>query len=238
MNHKFKVGDLVRLSKGWTCMHIVHIDEKKGIIFANYHPGNFEVINADYKRDITGWARWDPTSDGQCTHWGSFDSSQYYYQEGRWVCCHGKRELSGTDDPVQEFYDNSTSTGDKTMQGLYQTNEKKSRYGTFLITNAKGQYVLEMKGENGAVESFDKDDLIKVVPYTFAAVCIQSPTTKETFSCNEGDVSVGDLLIRDTNSLWSVTSINTQSENSSVKPFKGRKLVTTAFGEEDVNTDK
>lgn len=71
----------------------------------------------------------------------------------------------------------------------------KDEYGSFLVTDSNGNYVLEMKGTND-VRAFKKDELEKVVPYS-----IRVGTVGEAFQgdyyclCAPDQFEVGDIII-------------------------------------------
>lgn len=111
---------------------------------------------------------------------------------------------------------------EETMAKLYQTNEKKPRYGTFLTTNSAGQYVLEMKGNSGDVEAFDKDFLEEVMPYTIALQPMTGGNGDNAFHivCEEEQFKKGDVLIHEKNAcMYRVVELNTKNR----QPRQGYK---------------
>ena len=113
---------------------------------------------------------------------------------------------------------------------LYQTSEKKPRYGTYLATNAKGQIVLDMRG-SGDVEAFDAEDIEEVVPYTFEVTAITDRGATTHYTATKGVVAKGDLLLSDSGHIYRVEAIDTKFKDPR-KEFKGRKLVTERLGEQ------
>jgi len=106
------------------------------------------------------------------------------------------------------------------MNNLFQTKEEKPRFGTFLIKDSKGRVVLEMKGSNGAVETFDKNDIEEVMPYTVKLRKFQGNDSAggEHRHCEflEGLLSVGDAVLQLSNSvIWEVTEIDTKERSPS-----------------------
>lgn len=133
-----------------------------------------------------------------------------------------------------EINNSNKQTENTDMNGkLYQTNEATPRFGTLLVTNSKGQLVLEMKGSAGAVEVFDPKEVTVVTPFTFG-VKFQGTGTEYSYLGKEGEVEVGDLLMLDQSprgemTIARVTGVNTKSQNATVV-FKGVKLVTQRVG--------
>jgi hypothetical protein len=122
------------------------------------------------------------------------------------------------------------STEPMSKPTLYQTKEDTPRYGTELAINSEGQRVLEMRGEKGVVEAFDKDQLTKVVPYTFSAKTYKESPTH--FTCQKGQVKVGDVLLYQSGNIYTVTAIDTAC-GSAIGAFKGSKLETTLLDESE-----
>lgn len=85
MARKFKVGDLVRLKNGRTCMHIVHIDPDTNKLFAAYNPENKSVKYADTIRTADEFRLWKPWDDVRCESWGSFDKNKYMSTGVRYI---------------------------------------------------------------------------------------------------------------------------------------------------------
>ena len=111
-------------------------------------------------------------------------------------------------------------------QKLYATLEENPRYGTFLTHNSEGQLVLEMKGEGGKVEAFAKGSVEEVVPYTFEVRGVMNGGSKSTYTCKEGEVKVGDVLISDAGNLYVVARIDTKCTNPK-KQFRGKVLAVS-----------
>lgn len=124
------------------------------------------------------------------------------------------------------------------MNTLYQVIAKAGeeiRFGTFLARNSSGQVVLEMKG-TGKVEAFDPSGIEIVRPYT-VRVRFTSDTNKTRaydYIAVKGSVEVGDLILqKDTGQIVRVTAIDTKASGS-LKPLRGRKLVTEILEEADM----
>lgn len=103
-----------------------------------------------------------------------------------------------------------------------KTTKSKTRFGKYLATTGGGEIVVEI---NGKAESFKKDDVKKVVPWTFT-VKYSDTRSNMRFKGPEGCVSKGDILINDEGVFAIVTQTNTQS-NQDCGEFKGRKVATT-----------
>lgn len=113
-------------------------------------------------------------------------------------------------------------TPDKT---LYSFNDGGSvAFGTHVGTNSQNLFILEVQGRDGYVVK-DPKELEEVLPYTFSIKL----NGREVHYVGEPDkVSVGDWLILDNNSSYSIVqvqSINTKNKKAKAK-FKGRRLMT------------
>lgn len=209
----FKEGDFVRLQFGHTKMVVVTADQYS--VYARYcgkcPDKEYEASRSgtyDQHRKHNGFRPWDPKNDPTCTHDHSLIDIKLARTESS--------DLEGT--PAM------------TTQALYQTNEKKVRYGTFMIKNSTGQFVLEMKGEGGKVEAFDEDKLTKVVPYTFSAKSAVHQNKAIHYTGTKGAVKVGDVLVSTSGNVYYVTAINTGCEHPN-KAFKGSKLASKPIKE-------
>lgn len=100
---------------------------------------------------------------------------------------------------------------------LYQTKEEKPRFGTFLITNSKGKMVLEMKGREGEIETFDPSEIEEVMPYTVHMRRFHGSDQQQEsrhYEMVEGTVQVDDVLVQLSNgSIWGVVEIDTKNRN-------------------------
>lgn len=198
----FKVGDFVRLRYGHTKMRVVDISG--ALTYARYcgtcpdeDYENQRNGGYDTARTVHHFKPWD-LQDPQC----SVDNS------------------INEDTPIEK----DIAMGKPKANQLFQTNEKKPRYGTFLTTNNSGQFVLEMKGESGKVQAFDKSSLEKVVPYTFRTTSQYQGTAISThFAGTKGAVKVADILVSKCGTLHYVAEIDTGYENPA-KPFTGSKI--------------
>ena len=124
-----------------------------------------------------------------------------------------------------------------TKPTLYQTKKEPIRYGNLLTTNSLGQMVLEMKGENGACEGFDKEDIEIVTPYTCELTRIGLSHNEKrgaTNSCHvlskEGELDKDNVLIELTTGLiWRVTKIDSKCLSPRDNKSKWMKIATEFF---------
>lgn len=209
----FKTGDHVRLRNGGTMMTVIYT--RGSTVFACYtHKSNKD----------------DP---GRCDKRGGHDCFVLWdFNDPKSV--HYPPEYKLVDIPLS-LINPSDLEGSPIMATptptLYQTKENKPRYGTFLVKNGTGQYVLEMKGEGGKVEAFDESALDKVIPYTFKAKArIRSEYVDYHFICAKDAVAVDDVLVSRSGNIYIVTAINTGCETPH-KTFKGSKLTSSPFGD-------
>lgn len=109
-------------------------------------------------------------------------------------------------------------------QKLYQTKEETPRFGTMLTTNSKGQFVLEMKGKDGAIECFNKDEIEEVMPYT---VQISNGEGTKHMEITKDRVSLNDLLMDlSTLTIFRVVLLDTKSRGAIPCPTNLIKLLT------------
>jgi hypothetical protein len=102
-----------------------------------------------------------------------------------------------------------------------------TQFGVHVGTNSQNLYILEVKGRDDYVVK-DPKELEEVLPYTFSV----KVNNKETHFIGEpGKLSVGDWLIMEENSGYSIVqvqAVDTKSKGARSK-FKGRKIVTEAI---------
>ena len=118
---------------------------------------------------------------------------------------------------------------------LYQTNEEKPRFGTFLTKDSQGRIVLEMKG-GGGVEAFASTDVEEVMPYTVAVQQVtDSHNSRVHVELPKGQVVKDDLLISGADgNIYRVVQLDTKSKRASpVANYKFRKLATEPLSEDD-----
>lgn len=106
------------------------------------------------------------------------------------------------------------------MSDLYQVKKAIERFGIFLTRNSAGHMVLEMKGENGKVETFPEEELELVTPYTIRIRKVAGDSHADLLA--EKDVFKKDDMLLDLNggTVWYVSDINTKIRNAS----DGKKL--------------
>lgn len=98
-------------------------------------------------------------------------------------------------------------------------------YATYLATNGAGQWVVEEKG-TGATFTLPKEDFEEVVPHTIRVVHGQQHGQTTHFQCDEGKVSVGELLYSN-GIFYKVAELNTKHHNA--LPFKGYRIPAEKF---------
>ncbi len=114
------------------------------------------------------------------------------------------------------------------MNTLYQTNDKTPRFGTFLAKNSKGEIVLEMKGEGGAVEAFNADEIEEVQPYTVNLQPIDKSLSSVQVICHKRQVELDDVLLElDTGLIWRVTKLDTRCRSPKENKSKWLKIPAT-----------
>lgn len=122
--------------------------------------------------------------------------------------------------------------GNGNMNGkLYQV-KNTGAFGIGLAVNSAGEYVLEMKGD-GAIQTFAKDAIEVVMPYTFAIKW--NGGNDQHYVGKAGVLEVGDLVLEITSKnlrVGVVSKVNTKREGTKAQ-FKGVKLVTVALDVDD-----
>lgn len=108
---------------------------------------------------------------------------------------------------------------------LYET--KDGKFGTLLARNSTGQLVLEIKG-TGEVIAVDPAEATVVRPYTVKLKSLLERSNGYHAETVPGSVEVGDVILRDNGTLWTVTVLDTKAEANSV--LRGRKLLTESIG--------
>ena len=113
---------------------------------------------------------------------------------------------------------------------LYQVKDT-DRFGTYLATNSKGQWVLEMK-DTSKPEVFDPSNVEEVLPYTVGVKFLTNTNnTTYHYTSKEGEVNKGDIVFVDrTSGFARVTGVDTKSK-SATKPLTGFKVPVVAIGE-------
>lgn len=110
---------------------------------------------------------------------------------------------------TERYFYEVQNKGESTMiNQLYQIKDK-DVYGYKLATNSQGKIVFEVKG-TAEVLTVDKNELIKVVPYTVACSFNDGKTTLN-FLSSLGAVEVGDVVVSG-HRFYIVQKLNTQYE--------------------------
>lgn len=117
----------------------------------------------------------------------------------------------------------TSKEGNIKMNQLLQIKDT-DKYGYQLAVNSQGKVVFEVKGSN-EILTVDKDDLVKVIPYTVTIKFLTNTSEKEyAYLAKEGQVNKGDILVVN-NSLAIVTKVNSQSEHAT-KELTGYRIPT------------
>jgi uncharacterized protein YodC (DUF2158 family) len=206
MRKTFQKGDLVRLKNGTAPIVVTNTNG------SNYIEGVYLHGKKSTYRHWYDFVDWDHKDE--YTHREQY-FDDYFNEIG--VTINWEKYGLGPD--------NSTETGENDMNKLYETNEKKPRYGTHIATNSNGQYILEIKGTNGAVEPWDKDNLKEVKPYV---VKLRSSVGNCSvyLSAEEGQFVKGEVLIRE-DVMFVVVGVGVDSKpDNSFKPSQFRRVLT------------
>ena len=102
------------------------------------------------------------------------------------------------------------------MTDLYQVKgpAETPRFGTKLAENSNGEYVLEMKGEDGKVEAFHPSLIDLVVPYTIQLVSVPPSEAGMHLQCEPGKVKKDDILLNTGNGkMFRVAALDTKNRN-------------------------
>lgn len=187
----FKTGDKVRLKTGSSPIMVLEVD-----YFTCSCPKTTPPKRKKYTRPRKGW-------------WIRF----MYCSAMTYGCCNEAEHRTWREAEDFVFFDPQEAQ----MPTLYQTTDKKPRYGTFLTKDSQGRFVLEMKG-GGGVEAFDPADIEEVLPHTVELTRFEGGSAGgETrhYQIAEGQVKVGDVLLHLSNgNLWEVTAVNTKSKTN------------------------
>jgi len=222
VSHNFGYSDIVRRRNGWTPMRV--LGTYGNIVVCQYcgtRSDGDERFNAGDLVKIN-----NPCVElARCTDW-----QDRLKAEDKLAL---QRQRHHTAKPLPwnpNETDNQKTEND--MPKLYQTTEQSPRFGVLLATNSAGKLVLEMKG-TGEVLAFDKNEIEEVKPYT-VSIKFQDSSTEYHYLSRKGDVEKGDLILVDGNGhMAKVIAVDTKSDRAT-KELKGRKVVTTPFGSDNV----
>jgi len=191
---RFKTGDRVRLKTGKSPIMVLEVD-----YFHCSCPRTCPPRMNKYHRPRAGWyirfmycssMSYNHCNEAEHRTWREANDFVFY-------------------DPQQE----------ETMaQQLYQTKEEKPRFGTFLTRTSTGKIALEMKGSSGDVETFDKNEIEEVTPYT---VCIKryqggdNNGEERHYEMKPGAVLLNDVLVHlSTGALYRVKAVDTKQKSA------------------------
>lgn len=203
MKPPFKTGDHVKLKTGKSKIIIVEV---------KHWDGNGRLKNYSKRKFGTPNLKYEP-KEGWYVRFSYNSSMQFERERGH------DRKWREAKDFV--FYDPQPSKKEKeamTKPLLYQTKTEPARYGTFLITNSKGEMVLEMKGENGKCEPFAEGDIEVVTAFTVQLTRIgftheekRGATNSCNIVANKDQLSKDDVLLElNTGIIWRVTQTDSK----------------------------
>lgn len=223
MIQKFWPGDIVKLKTGKSPQRVMSIlyREDRGII----------QLQCMYLTD----------RDMQMHHRRPRDQEDFELHE-----MDPKYEYKGIREATEEFASLIKEFQPKFLAGEWTANDNKEtemtqdlymvkssedkilqRFGSKLTVNSQGQYVLEMKGENGKVEAFDVGDLEIVLPYTIQLVSFDGNKGFHLRS-KAGVFKVDDILMElSTGTLYRVAAIDTKNRS----PREGKIRFVRIAGE-------
>jgi len=193
----FTIDDIVRLKSGHAPQTILYINTSKGLLRCRYLSDTGSHDGYAYEED---WRRAD----------------DYIHHEN-----YTEHNLSNAKQGESPIMTDKSQTPE-----LYQTNETKPRFGTFLAKNSMGQMVLEIKG-TGEVVAFNEDQIEVVMPYTVNLQPVDKNAPSIHVTAVKGQVKKDDILIQlDTGILWMVTVLDSKSRTA--KPNKSKWLKVDA----------
>lgn len=200
-NPAFKVGDIVRLKAGWTAKEVAAVVHEKELKHSRCY--------VEYDKH----------------------SRSGYYLVTRYL--HYKDEHLNDLETVRciedfVFWDGDALSTEQEANRLHQQKENEpmnklyqiigeDRFGTFLANNSEGKIVLEMKGEGGKVEAFDKDKVEEVKPYTYKCRAIATTSQRRIgqvahLEGEKGVAKKGELIIRPSGTIYVVEQANSKAK--------------------------
>lgn len=209
----FEIGDLVRLKRGHTVMTVRAVEHMRG-----RHKYTNEIVSGWFIRaSYRSSERWHGTcEDG----WEQWRVAQHYQ---RWDG--DVPDNQGDEDMATEDQDNGVEIGT-----LFQVTGE-DLFGTYMATNSKGQYVLEMKGKDGEVKAYNADAVEEVVPYTIGVRKVTSEGNSRSvihWQVKPDAVVKGDLLVNGDGTRFVVKALDTKSKRTQKTPTDLRKIMTEA----------
>lgn len=97
---------------------------------------------------------------------------------------------------------------------LYETAD--GRFGVKCGENSENKWILEIKGENGALEAFDPKELTEVLPYSVELTRMGDYSAGEKqerrhYRAKKGELAVDDILMQvTTGKLWRVSKLDSK----------------------------
>lgn len=201
----FKIGDEVRLVRGWTRMVVIGF-ASNGHVIAKYDTDSYSSENR-----VTDWNFKNP-HDSYNTQ--QRDPSGFVYWDGA--------------PATKVYYTMPAKKYIVTVPGERLVGE----IGTYLVTTQQGQIILQMDSDQ-EVFIFNSDECIpytKPVPMTFAVKSVGS-----NYRCHYevptnivSSIKKGNVLVSDSGNMYMVTEMDTKAKRNK-GPFKGTRLITAAL---------
>lgn len=132
-----------------------------------------------------------------------------YSRPNRWRPIHDY--VLYQEEPLQRL----SEIKEKEMSDLYQVKSAPERFGVLLTRNSTGHMVLEMKGENGKVDTFTDAEVELVTPHTVRIRRIGSEGSADLIA-EKGIFKKDEMLIDvKAGTIWYVSDIDTKVRGAS-----------------------
>lgn len=196
----FKTGDRVRLKTGKSPIQVMEVDY--------FHCSSKDTMPPRLKR----WAR---PRKGWYIRFAYVSSLRCHDHNGESYGSYDSRTWREADDfvfldPQPEKEEPMTAT----TPILYET--KQGKFGTKCGENSEGKWILEIKGSNGEVAAFDKEELTEVIPYSVELTRMGDYNQGEKresrhYRAKKGELKVDDILMQvTTGKLWRVSKVDSK----------------------------
>lgn len=219
----FKKWDLVRLVNGSAPLVVVSVNRKR---LAFRYLSRYQGGGLEYEQQQRS-----PYAIRQYDLENRFNSKRIRdnvdFVKFDWETCPDKYEslietycryVRKYQDPDQrEFFQDGTQKETEQMPKLFTVLTQESetpRFGTYLQTTSVGKIVLEMKGESGKVEVFDKSEIEEVKPFTVEMMSVGQNGDRFHTTAIKGELEVDDVLMDfDKNQMLRVMQIDTKHDS-------------------------
>jgi len=197
----FKVGDEVRLNKGWTRMVVIQV-KNNGDVKAKYDSESYSrerrVSDEDFKNPAHATNTYTRNQSG-FTAWDGAKATEVFYKMGNQTAQY--RLIEGPD---------------------------AGTIGTYHGITAGGRTILEFP--NGHVAQFPESAIEEVVDFTFEVRGFTNPryTCSYRLPAEATKVKVGNILMSSSGNLYIVKKIHTRDRNPK-KTFSGCRVVTESL---------